>query len=176
MKRENVLDFIEILILLILVVVPIRYFLFQPFLVKGQSMEPNFHNYDYLIIDRISYRFKEPQRGEVIVFRPPFNDHVYYIKRIIGLPGERLIIEGEKIKIFNKENPKGFILNEDYLRGSHTSERIEFTLGPDEYFVLGDNREVSYDSRKWGPIKRDRIVGRVLIHLSFVKLFQALAR
>jgi signal peptidase I len=150
MNREYFLTFLEIILLLLLVVLPVRFFLFEPFLVRGQSMEPNFHNLDYLIIDKLSYFFRQPQRGEVVVFKPPFDDYVYYIKRIIGLPGERIIIEESKI--------------------------TEINLGPDEYFVLGDNREVSYDSRKWGPIKKERIAGRVIFQFSLVKLAQALTR
>jgi signal peptidase I len=176
MRKETILDLAEILILLVLVVIPIRVFLFEPFLVKGQSMEPNFHNYDYLIIDRLSYRFRDPQRGEIIVFKPPFDNRIYYIKRIIGLPGEKIVIDGSKIIIFNKENPEGFVLKEDYLRETYFNERIEANLGPNEYFVLGDNRELSFDSRRWGPLKRERIVGRVLIHISFFKIAQALIK
>jgi signal peptidase I len=166
MNREYLLSLIEILLLLVIVVLPIRFFLFEPFLVKGESMEPNFHNFDYLIVDKLTYHLREPQRGEVIVFRPPFEERVYYIKRIIGLPLEKLIIEESKITIFNKEHPQGFVLNEPYLQNHYTAGKIEINLGPDEYFVLGDNREVSYDSRKWGPVKRERIVGRVVFQFS----------
>jgi signal peptidase I len=176
MNREYLLSLIEILLLLVIVVLPIRFFLFEPFLVKGESMEPNFHNFDYLIVDKLTYHLREPQRGEVIVFRPPFEERVYYIKRIIGLPLEKLIIEESKITIFNKEHPQGFVLNEPYLQNHYTAGKIEINLGPDEYFVLGDNREVSYDSRKWGPVKRERIVGRVVFQFSLVKLAQALGR
>jgi signal peptidase I len=176
MNREYLLSLIEILLLLVIVVLPIRFFLFEPFLVKGESMEPNFHNFDYLIVDKLTYHLREPQRGEVIVFRPPFEERVYYIKRIIGLPLEKLIIEESKITIFNKEHPQGFVLNEPYLQNHYTAGKIEVNLGPDEYFVLGDNREVSYDSRKWGPVKRERIVGRVVFQFSLVKLAQALGR
>jgi signal peptidase I len=176
MNREYFLNSIEIVLLLIIVVLPIRFFLFEPFLVKGQSMEPNFHNFDYLIVDKLTYYLHRPQRGEVIIFRPPFDGRVYYIKRIIGLPLEKLIIEESKITVFDKKHPQGFVLNEDYLKNHYTLGKIEVSLGPDEYFVLGDNREVSYDSRKWGPVKRERIVGRVVFQFSLVKLAQALVR
>ena len=173
MNREFFLSLIEVVLLFLLVVLPIRFFLFEPFLVRGQSMEPNFHNFDYLLIDKLTYHFREPQRGEVVVFKPPFDDHVYYIKRIIGLPEEKIKIEGSKITIYNKEHPQGFVLNEEYLKGHYTVGTIEVNLGPDEYFVLGDNREVSYDSRKWGPVKKDRIIGRVIFQLSLIKLAKA---
>jgi signal peptidase I len=176
MNREYLLSLIEIVLLLVIVVLPIRFLLFEPFLVKGQSMEPNFHNFDYLIVDKLTYHLREPQRGEVIVFKPPFDNGVYYIKRIVGLPLEKLIIEESKITVFNKEHPQGFVLNEAYLKNHYTSGKIEVNLGPDEYFVLGDNREVSYDSRKWGPVKRERIVGRVVFQFSLIQLAQALVR
>jgi signal peptidase I len=176
MNREYLLSLIEIVLLLVIVVLPIRFFLFEPFLVKGESMEPNFHNLDYLIVDKLTYSLRQPKRGEVIVFRPPVEDRVYYIKRIVGLPLEKLVIEESKITIFNKEHPQGFVLNEPYLQNHYTAGKIEVNLGPDEYFVLGDNREVSYDSRKWGPVKRERIVGRVVFQFSLIKLVQALGR
>lgn len=174
LKREIFWNILEIIFILVFVVLPIRIFLMEPFFVRGDSMEPNFHSWDYLIVDKFTYLFKNPERGDVIVFHPPFDDSIYYIKRIIGLPGEKLIIEGDKITIYNKENPNGFFLKEDYLQGHYTSGRIEVRLENDEYFVLGDNREVSYDSRKWGPLKRNRIVGKVFFHLSLVKLTQAI--
>ena len=176
MKKETIFDLVEIIALIVFVVLPIRFFVIEPFLVRGESMEPNFHNWDYLIIDKLSYHLREPKRGETIVFRPPFNDKIYYIKRIIGLPEERILIDEDRITIFNKENPQGFVLKEDYLQNHYTSGKIDLTLGKDEYFVLGDNREVSYDSRKWGPVKRERIVGRVLLQIPFLKLAEALIK
>lgn len=174
MKREVLLNIIEIVLLFVFVVLPIRIFLFEPFFVKGESMEPNFHNWDYLIIDKLTYRFKNPQRGDVIVFHPPFDNRIYYIKRIIGLPGERLVIEESKITIFNKEHPNGFVLSEDYIKNHYTLGKIDVQLKEDEYFVLGDNREVSYDSRKWGPVKRDKIIGRVLIQIPLSKIIYSI--
>ena len=169
-KSKLFYDFLEILFIFIFVVLPIRFYLFEPFFVKGSSMEPNYHSFDYLIVDKITYRLREPQRGEVIIFKPPFDNNVYYIKRIIGLPEEKVVIENSKVFIFNKENLNGFELKEDYLKGHYTTGKKEITLGKDEYFVLGDNRELSSDSRQWGPLKKERIVGRVLFHLSFKEL------
>ncbi len=153
----------KIIIIALLIVVPIRYFLFQPFLVKGQSMEPNFENGDYLIVDEISYRFRDPQRGEVIVFKAPHNPFQRYIKRIIGLPGETLKIEDGKVIIFQK-NYKPLILDEsNYLSPDlQTQGNVSITLAENEYFVLGDNRSASSDSRKWGPLPREKIIGRVI--------------
>lgn len=155
-------EIIKIIIIALVIVIPIRYFLFQPFLVRGQSMEPNFENGDYLIVDEISYRFRDPQRGEVIVFKPPQSSSQRYIKRIIGLPGERVEIAEGKVIIFQK-NSEVLILNESsYLpHNLQTPGNVSVTLAENEYFVLGDNRISSADSRRWGPLPRENIIGRV---------------
>lgn len=152
-------EILKIILLALLIVMPIRYFLFQPFIVKGQSMEPGFSSGDYLIIDEITYRFREPLRGEVIVFKYPLNLSHRYIKRIIGLPGERVEIKNGKVYI------NGNLLNESaYLPlGTETPGKIEVVLGENEYFVLGDNRIASADSRSWGPLPRQNIIGRAII-------------
>ncbi len=159
--KEFTLEFLKILIISLIIVFPIRYFLIQPFYVKGASMEPNFHDYEYLIIDEVSFRFRQPQRGEIIVFRSHRGD--YYIKRIIGLPGERILIKDGEVSIYNERFPHGFILDESsYLEpGMRTPGQINLTLGPDEYFVLGDNRNTSLDSRSFGPVLKKDIIGRV---------------
>jgi signal peptidase I len=163
----EILDFFkeifQTVILALLIVLPIRLFIFQPFIVKGQSMEPNFEDGDYLIIDEITYRLRPPKRGEVVVFKNPMNERQRFIKRIIGLPGETVMVENGKIYISNGEKK---LLNEtNYLPVSFTLGEIEITLGKDEYFVLGDNRQFSLDSRRFGPIKKKEIVGRVLLRL-----------
>lgn len=165
MLKLKLLQFLEIVLLVILIVLPVRLFLFEPFFVLGDSMLPNYESYDYLIIEKVSYRFKEPQRGDVIIFRPPINPRANYIKRIIGLPEETLKIEGGKIYVYNAQNSKGFLLNESYLPSNLTPGNEEIKLNKDDYFVLGDNREESYDSRKWGSIKKSAIEGRVLLRV-----------
>ena len=153
----------KLAVISLVIILPIRYYVIQPFFVLGASMEPNFENGDYLIIDEISYRFNQPQRGDVIVFKYPNNPKQYYIKRIIGLPGEIIAISDEKIIIKNKENPEGFVLKEDYLSGIATNGNVSATLGFDEYYVLGDNRGASSDSRMWGSLKEEFIVGKALL-------------
>jgi signal peptidase I len=164
-------EIFQTVILALLIVLPIRLFIFQPFIVKGQSMEPNFEDGDYLIIDEITYRFREPKRGEVIVFKNPLNERQRFIKRIIGLPGETVEVSDGKIFISNGEKK---ILQEPYLNSSFTTGDLKITLGSDEYFVLGDNRQFSLDSRRFGPIKKKEIVGRVFLRLwpiySFAKI------
>jgi signal peptidase I len=150
---------LKIVIIALVIVVPIRYFIFQPFFVKGASMEPNFDDGQYLIIDELSYHFREPQRGEVIVFKYPYNPSQRYIKRIIGLPGETIEIKDGQVLI------NGQILDEsNYLpEGTVTSGLIKTNLGEKEYFVLGDNRLASSDSRRWGVLPRENIIGRVYL-------------
>lgn len=174
LKNEIILDIVEILFLIVFVFLPIRFFLIEPFFVKGDSMEPNFHSWDYLIIDKFSYFFQQPRRGDVIIFHPPFDNKVYYIKRIIGLPGETVVINGSDIFIYSQQYPQGFHLRESYLKDHYTFGNFRLSLKKDEYFVLGDNREVSYDSRKWGPLPRNRIIGKVMIHLSLINLARAI--
>jgi signal peptidase I len=161
-----VLELIKIVTISLVIIIPVRHFLIQPFYVKGASMEPNFHDQEYLIVDEISYQFKNPRRGDVIVFRYPHNPQEFFIKRVIGLPGERVQIIDGKVKIYNKEHPKGVFLEEPYLPpGTRTFSLIDnetVKLGPDEYFVLGDNRGSSKDSRSFGPVNRSFIIGRVV--------------
>lgn len=159
--REAV-EVIKILIISLAIVVPIRYFVVQPFIVRGASMEPNFEDSQYLIIDELSYYLREAKRGESIVFRYPKDPDQFFIKRIIGLPGERMEINDGAVWIFSEAHPAGFVLEEPYLAASdrRTKPDMEIELGPDEYFVLGDNRDFSSDSRVWGALGRRFIVGR----------------
>lgn len=162
-----ILDVVKIVVVALLIVLPIRYFLFQPFLVSGSSMEPNFHNGDYLIIDEISYRFHSPRRGEVIVFYYPLDStgREKFIKRIIALPGETLTVHDNKINI-KERNGEEKVLNESsYLKVSPRLNDFSLTLGSNQYFVMGDNRNLSFDSRNWGPVPKKDIIGRVWLRL-----------
>lgn len=142
----------------------VRYFLVQPFFVEGASMEPNFQNGQYLLIDEASYYFKSPERGEVVVFHYPLDTSKYYIKRIVGLPGETVEIKKGEVAIYNSASPTGFFIDEKYLpMGVVTIGDIRKKLANNEYFVLGDNRPVSSDSRQWGTLPANDIVGRVWI-------------
>lgn len=145
----------------------VRFFVAAPYVVQGASMDPTFHDWHYLIIDRVSYDLGDPQRGDVIVFDLAQEGGRSLIKRVIGLPGETVVLNGPAITIFNAENPEGFILEETYLDpqniGGESNMRV--TLKQDEFFVLGDNRRVSADSRIWGTLPREAIVGRALLRL-----------
>lgn len=147
-----------------LIVVPLRMFVFQPFLVKGDSMVPSFHNGDYLIVDELSYRFRSPERGEVIVLKFPYDPSQRFIKRIVGLPGETLEIKDGKVVVYHSDSQDAFVLDESgYLdEGSQTPGSVKVQLKEGEYFVLGDNREFSSDSRSWGPLQEKYVVGKML--------------
>lgn len=160
---QFIIEVLQIVIVSAAIVLPIRYFLIQPFNVKGASMEPNFYNNEYLIIDELSYRLRNPERGEVVVFRYPLDPSEYFIKRVLGLPGETVEVTDGHVIISNAEHPNGYALNESYLEGVLTEGKKKVTLGPDEFMVFGDNRGQSLDSRSFGPITRSDIVGRVWV-------------
>lgn len=153
------IELIKIFVLAGITVGLVRHFLFKPFYVKGASMEPTYYQRDYLIIDELSYWLREPKRGEVVVFEAPNGVNDFYLKRIIGLPGERVKIEDEKVVIYNEAHPKGFALEEPYLTET-TLGSSNVALGEDQYYVVGDNRDESYDSRRFGAIDGDTIVGK----------------
>lgn len=160
------LELIKIVIISLAIIIPIRAYVAQPFYVEGASMEPNFYDKEYLIVDEISYRFTAPARDEVVIFRPPNNYNQYYIKRIIGLPNETVEIKNNQIKITNAENPDGFILDESKYLANESflpTEQYKVTLENDQYYVLGDNRRNSLDSRRFGPINFANIKGRVFL-------------
>ncbi|MEK7195386.1 MAG: signal peptidase I [Patescibacteria group bacterium] len=162
----SILEVFEVILIAVGAVFLIRSFLIQPFLVSGSSMVPNFSNGDYLLIDELTYHFRSPDRGEVVVFKYPKDESTYFIKRIIGLPGETIDIEGGKITVFNSASPKGLPLDERYLSESvSTSGDKKFVLGAEEYLLLGDNRSYSFDSRSWGPLEAKNIVGLVRLRL-----------
>ncbi|HOK35403.1 MAG TPA: signal peptidase I [Candidatus Pacearchaeota archaeon] len=171
---KTFLEALQIFLFALAIVIPIRYFLFQPFFVSGASMEPNFESGEYLLIDEISYRFREPQRGEVIVFKYPKDPSTLFIKRIIGLPGETIEINDGKVIIYNLEFPEGKVLEEPYLKDTTTEGSVKVSLAKNEYFVLGDNRNHSSDSRSWGPVPRENIIGRAWISVFPLKGIEVL--
>lgn len=138
-----------------------RTFVAEPFLVGGVSMAPTFHDGDFVFVDRLSYHFRGPERGESVVFHYPKGGLDYFlIKRVIGLPGERIKVADGQVIVFNAAHPEGLALEEDYLRaGTRTTGETDVTLGADQYFVMGDNRQVSFDSRAWGTLSKKEIVG-----------------
>lgn len=171
------LEVLEIAVIAIGVVFVVRTFLVQPFLVSGTSMYPTFKNGDYVLTDELTYRIRPPERGEVIVFHDVSDYSTYLIKRIIGLPGETVIVKNNVVTIENAQHPQGFVLDESYLPpGTPTLGNGTWTLSSSTYFMLGDNRSVSFDSRAWGPLPASNIVGLVRLRLwplSTIDLFGA---
>lgn len=163
-------ELVKLVMLALIIVVPFRIFIAQPFIVDGASMDPTFEDGEYLIVDELSYRFREPNRGEVLIFKYPKDPEKYFIKRIIGLPGEKLSIENGAVMIFNDEHPEGLALVEPYVV-LEKNENGSFTLGEGEYFVMGDNRLQSADSRLWGAVPEENIVGRPIIRFIPPALF-----
>jgi signal peptidase I len=174
-------EIVKIGILALVIIIPVRVLFFQPFFVQGASMEPNFHDGEYLIVGEFGYKetaigfggtnlfrvtsFKELHRGDPVVFRPPGITGQFFIKRVVGLPGETVEIRNFRVFIKNAQSPAGFALDErEYLLPAveTTGDRI-VALGTDEYFLLGDNRTASKDSRAFGPVPKDRITGKVLL-------------
>lgn len=167
-------DFLKVFLIALAVIIPVRFYLFQPFIVTGQSMQPNFYDGEYLIIDEISYRFNPPQRGDVVVIRSPQDSSQFFIKRVIGLPGETVEIANGTVVIKNSDHAAGFALQENYLPdNAATFGNARTSLGSDQYFVMGDNRTASSDSRVFGPISKNTIVGRVLLRAFPLDKFHA---
>ncbi len=177
--KESFWDLAKFVVILLAIVIPFRMYVAQPFIVHGSSMYPTFNGGkdvignktygdsgfgDYLIIDEFSYLLREPKRGEVIVFHNPQDHSVFFIKRIIGLPGEIVSVKRGEVSITKADGTKETLDEKGYLGSENTIETVK-QLGADEYFVMGDNRQVSYDSRSWGPLKKDLITGRALLRL-----------
>jgi signal peptidase I len=156
------------------VVLPFRMFIAEPYLVDGRSMDPTFATGDYLIVDKFSYRIGTPKRNTVIVFKYPRDTKKSFIKRVIGLPGETVIVNDNTVKIINKENPEGFLIDQSYVVHNMVGSSTTMTLKDDEYFVMGDNRLESYDSRFWGPLNKKFILGEPILQLLPIKAISIL--
>jgi len=161
--RDFIIEVIKFFVLALVIVLPIRTYVAQPFIVSGTSMIPTFEDGEYLIIDELSYHFREPTRGEVIIFRYPLDPSKFFIKRLIGLPGETVSIKGGEVSITQTDGTT-LKLEQPYVKFSRGDSGTK-KLGADEYWVMGDNRAASSDSRSWGAITRKHIVGAALIRL-----------
>jgi signal peptidase I len=157
-------EILTFVVLAVIIVVPIRIFVAQPFVVDGESMHPTFENGQYLIVDELTYRFEAPHRGDVIVFRYPGNPSIFYIKRIIALPGETVHIN-KGIVTITKTDSSTLTLTEPYVVAEDATYNLDSALGSEQYFVMGDNRPKSSDSRIWGPLPKNDIIGRVFLRL-----------
>ena len=164
-------DIIKFLAPIVVIVFVVRTYIAQPFIVDGESMSPNFHTGHYLIIDELSYRFHAPQRGDVVVLRYPLDTSRFFLKRIVGIPGDHIVIKNGKVYITNDANPNGYVLNEPYQNQATfpAGQFKDVILEQDEYFAMGDNRAGSSDSRAWGILPRKDIIGHALFRLFPVK-------
>lgn len=167
MKAQSsfIAEIFKFAIMALLIVVPFRMFIAQPFIVQGASMDPTFHTGQYLIVDQLTYRFDAPKRGDVVIFKFPKDPSKYFIKRIMGLPNETVEVNGTKVIITAEDGTK-IPLDEPYIQKENEKEDfVTLTLGSDEYFVMGDNRAESSDSRMWGPVPAENLIGKALIRL-----------
>lgn len=154
-------DILESIVVALAIFVVIYLFLYQPHQVKGASMEPNFHDGEYILTNKYEYRFSEPKRGDVVVFRSPQNPEVDFIKRIIGLPGDRVKLLDNHYYINDVLLDESYIAPELFTyHGNYLKDGQEITVPPNSYFVSGDNRPRSSDSREWGPISKQAIIGK----------------
>jgi len=161
---KSLWEMLKFAVLALVIVIPIRMFIAQPFIVSGLSMFPTFHDSEYLIVDELSYRLGDPTRGDVVIFRYPKEPSKFFIKRIIGLPNETVLISGNTVTIKNDAKPDGFELEQPYVE-NNANNTLEKKLGTDEYFVMGDNRSASSDSRYWGAVPRKNLIGRAYLRL-----------
>lgn len=157
-------EILTFIVLAIIIVVPIRLFVAQPFVVEGESMHPTFESGDYLIVDELTYHFSLPKRGDVIIFRYPNDPNIFYIKRIVGLPGETVHIDRGQTTV-TKTDGSTVTLDDSFVVAEDATYTEDSTLGADQYFVMGDNRPRSSDSRIWGPLPKKNIVGRAYLRL-----------
>lgn len=164
-QKHPLAEVVQFAVIALLIVLPVRWFIAQPFIVSGASMENTFHTGEYLIVDQLTYHFEQPQAGDIVIFRYPKKTSVFFIKRIIGVPGDTIDIKGNVVTITNKAHPNGYVLTEPYIKSMAPDTFLHRTLGKDEYFVMGDNRDRSSDSRVWGTVPRSDIVGRAYLRL-----------
>ena len=163
-KKQSFWELVRFAVMALIIVVPIRVFIAEPFIVSGSSMVPTFEDANYLIVDKISYKLNNPKRDDVVIFRYPYNQTKFFIKRIIGLPNETIEIKGSVVTVTNEERKNGFELYEPYVKNLSNDDK-HFELKSDEYFVMGDNRSGSSDSRIWGAVKKELIIGRAFLRL-----------
>jgi signal peptidase I len=167
-KEESPGKLLLLIISILVIVKLIQAFVVQPFLVDGGSMLPNLKSGELLLIDKLNFDVNNLERGDVIVFRHVKSDQYngkFFIKRLIGLPGDTVVVRDGFTTIYNKANPNGFILNENFVTYRDTVKNINISLGENEYLAFGDNRRESYDSRSWGVIYKKNISGKAVFRL-----------
>lgn len=156
------LDLIQVVVMSLAIFVVVYFFVFQPNMVKGRSMDPTFHNGEYLLTDKLTYRWvRNPGRGDIVVFRSPENNNFDFIKRIIALPGDTIKVESGHVYLNGEQQEEQYLPEELATRaGTFLKEGITYEVPPGGYIVFGDNRNASSDSREWGPVPEDNLIGR----------------
>jgi len=146
------------------IIIPIRTFIAQPFVVSGNSMFPTFHNGEYLIVNELAKYLDDYKRGDVVILRYPNDPSKFFIKRVIGLPGETVTVTGGVVSITGPSHASPLVLDEPYIKNPKVDDSTR-TLDDSEYFVMGDNRAQSSDSRMWGPVPKKLMDGKALLRL-----------
>jgi signal peptidase I len=164
------LDILEVVVFAIAIFLFVYLLILRPHKIKGASMEPNYPDGEYLLTEKISYYRQNPQRGDVVVFKPPVTEDDEFIKRVIGVPGETISFQNGKVYVNNQELEESYIDVPTY-GSTFLSDGKEYTVPEGQYFVLGDNRPHSSDSRVWGPITKDKVNGKAwLIYWPITKV------
>jgi signal peptidase I len=158
-------DFLQGIVVFLAILVMVYLFLLSPQEINGQSMDPTFHNGEYILTNKVEYKIKDPARGDVVIFKSPRNKEVDYIKRVIGLPGERIKLVNSTYYLNDKPLDESAYLAETVKTypGSFLTENVEYTIPAGKYFVSGDNRTHSSDSREFGPIPKEDFIGKALL-------------
>lgn len=156
------LDTIQVIVFALAIFSFVYLLILQPHKIDGLSMYPNFDDGEYLLTDKVSYRFHEPQRGDVVVFKAPTSDEgTEFIKRIIGLPGEQISLKNGRFYVNGKALEEDYLSNDVFTSSGNFLEDGDNIIIPEgRFFVAGDNRPYSSDSRSWGFITKDAITGR----------------
>lgn len=158
------MDIVEVFVVSMSIFIVVYLFLMQPHQVKGQSMFPTFHDLEYLMTDKVTYKRRPPQRGEVVVFKAPINEDFDFIKRIMAVPGDTIMVKGGGVFVNGKQLEETYLPAEYTTRaGRYLQEGVPFTVPADTYITFGDNRGHSSDSREWGPVPFQNIVGRAFL-------------
>ena len=163
-EENSIKELIKYALIALIIVIPFRIFIAQPYIVDGSSMDPTFKNADYLIVDQLSKRFETPKRGSVVIIRYPKDPSKFFIKRLIGFPGETVVINSGKLIIYGENNKEMTNIDEPYVKYPK-NENFSMQLGENEYFVMGDNRAGSSDSRIWGSLPKENIIGVPVLRL-----------
>jgi len=159
-----IFDFLQSVVVVMAVMVMIYLFIMSPQEISGQSMDPNFHNGEYILTNKIEYKIGDPKRGDIVIFKSPRNKEIDYIKRVIGLPGETIRLSNSTFFINGKKLDEPYLAPTVYtFGGSYLAENTDIVVPPGKYFVSGDNRPHSSDSREFGPIAKEDFIGKALL-------------